>query len=457
MQYASHLFHTPSAGPAEKVIRIGMPRRAFLGLAGSSALLAACSGKSGPGGTETLRLQNWFTNTDMSAWNVGLNAAKKKYPNIGIKLEFVDYNDTVNKTMAEATARNMPDLIMASNEHVPTLSANGLLLKLDDYISKNPSVKPDDFAPGVAQGFHLDGHWWGFPYDVSTFAIYYNKDLFKKAGVALPPGAGEAPWSWDDLVKAAKALTDPSKKRWGLMWWDADTNAWDNYMASNFIYSAGGRNFSDDLKSCLINSPESARALQFLVDLIHKHKVAPLPSQTAGGAVDYFQSGFSAMYLDGSFSLGTRVKTLKFPFDVSPFPIDKQPRIATGGSGFCISASTKHPDECWQWLSEFTSATTLRKMIGDTGRGIPARKSAADAFAAQFSTVKNAKVFVEELASTFNDRSVLAYNEFTDAFNRAMEPIFRSGNGDISAGLQTVATTTNKALTQKWQQAGAGH
>src|SRR5689334_809411 len=45
----------------------------------------------------TLRLQNWFSQTDLSAWQVGLDMVKKANPNIEVKLEYVDYNSTAVK------------------------------------------------------------------------------------------------------------------------------------------------------------------------------------------------------------------------------------------------------------------------------------------------------------------------------------------------------------------------
>ena len=437
--------------------RATVTRRSLLvgaaGLAGA-ALLPGCSSSAPSGGKTTLRLQNWFSSTDMQFWQIGLQKAAAQLPDIEVKLEFVDYNDTTNKTISEAGARTLPDLIMASTDHTPTLSANGVLGSLDKFIADDPSVKVEDFAPGVAQGFHLDNHWWGFPYDVSTFATYYNKTLAAEHGVDAPPAQG-TPWTWDELRSAAKELVDPGKKRWGLIWWGGqDSHPWDQYILSNFIFSAGGRNFDDEGRKCIVNSDAAVTALKFLVDLIHVDKVAPTDALTAGGAVDYFATGNAAIKLDGSFALGGLIKTSKIKFDVGHFPMAAQKKLVTGGSGFCMSSSTKNPDACWKWLRSFTSTETLTEMIGKTGRGIPARQSAASSFGQAYSQVSHSTVFPDELSETFNDRSVLAYNEYVDSWQRHLEPIFATGNGDIKSALDSIVQETNAALDDKWSKVG---
>jgi multiple sugar transport system substrate-binding protein len=396
--------------------------------------------------TVKLRMQNWFGDADMSAWQIGLDMVKQSHPNIEVALEFVPYDETVTRTLVGATAGDLPDVIMCSTDHTPSLATAGVLAPLNDWIAKDPTANPDDFHPGVAQGFKMWDRWWGFPYDVSTWAIYYNKDMFKAAGLPTPPQKGETPWTLDQFVDAAKKLTLDGGKQWGVAW---DNPLWDNYPTSNFIYSAGGRNFDDALRHCVVHSPEAAAGIQFIVDLIHKHKVAPTPQETSGGNVNYFQSGLSAMYMAGQWALGDTTKNVDFSFDVTYLPLGRLKRGVTGGSGFAVSATTKHAEEAWEFVRAYTSTEVLAKMIGATGRGIPARRSAAQSYIDSAST-PNAAIFVEQLAYSFNDRSVLGFPQYLDAFNRALEPIYNTGEGSVLDALATVEDATNKVLDQQW-------
>jgi multiple sugar transport system substrate-binding protein len=429
----------------------GLSRRSLLrgaaalsgGVALSGLMLPAAPRAAEP---VKLRVQNWFSNGDMQDWQVGLDMVKAKYPNLDFALEFVPYEDTATKTLVTAGSGDLPDIIMCSTDHTPTLITNGVLMDLGERIKAEPDINPDDFAHGVAQGFNMFGRWWGFPYDVSTFGVYYNKDMFDEAGVAYPPSFGQTPWTWDQFVDAAKKLTKPDGKQWGVTWGTPLTN---QYLTSNFIFSAGGRNFSDDLKKCVIGSPEAAAGVQFMVDLMHKHKVAPPPSEVAGGDVNYFESGLAAMLLDGQWALGQTARNVDFKFDMTYLPLSKSKLLVTGGSGFAISATTKHPEEAWQFLKTYTSTEVLSKMIGSTGRGIPARVSAKQSYIDQAPS-PNAAIFPEQLGYAINDRSVLGFPEFAAAYDRALQPIYNSGEGDVLAALKTVEDESNKVLTDRW-------
>ena len=439
-------------------------RRSFLrasAVAAGGAFLAACTAAAppaaAPAGGEaaapaeeqvTLRLQNWFSEGDLGAWQIGLDRVAESNPEIAIKLEFNPYSETAVKIMAEAAAGNLPDLIMASNEHTPLLSCSELLMDLNPFIEKEPDVNPDDFAPGVSQGFKMWDRWWGFPYDQSTWAVYYNQAMFDEAGIDYPAGVGGEIWTMDQFVEVAKALTKPDGEQWGV-WYPAGPNP-NQYLDSCFIYSVGGRNFDDDLRKCIIDSPESAAGLQAVVDLMHKHKVAPTPAELAGGDIDYFASGLAAMHLNGQWDLMGKNATSDFDFDVAYLPIIDAKRGVTGGSGFCISSKTEHPDEAWTWLRQFTSTEVLGEMVGSTGRGIPARWSAAETYLEGAGKAENAGIFIDQLSWAFNDRSVVAFYEFVDSYNRNLAPIYASGEGNIEEALAKVAEETNAAMDEKW-------
>lgn len=417
-----------------------------LAVAAGAARSATAAPARQDGAPVRLRLQNWFSDTDMQDWQIGLDMVKAMHPNIEIALEFAPYEETVTRTLVGATAGDLPDLIMASTDHTPSLVTSGVLADLNPYIEADGDVNPEEFAKGVAQGFNMWGRWWGFPYDVSTWGIYYNKDMFDAAGVAYPPAFGEPPWTWEQFLAAATALTKPNGEQWGV-WWGGDP--WNQYLASNFIYGTGGRNFDDDLRRSIIHSEEAAAGLQFMVDLIHRHQVAPTPAETAGGDINYFESGLCAMMLDGQWALGRTTRAVEFPFDVSYFPLAQEKRVVTGGSGFAMSATTAYPEEAWQWLKAFTSPEVLAAMIGSTGRGIPARLSATQSYIDAAAT-PNAAIFVEQLDYSFNDRSVLGFPEFLDSFARNLEPIYNTGEGSILDALAQVEAEANQVLDEKW-------
>ena len=93
----------------------------------------------------TLRLQNWFSDGDISDWQVGLDIVKAQYPNINVALEFVPYDDTVTRTLVGASAGDLPDIIMCSTDHTPTLITSGITSCATD----TPTLPSPAFMPSA--------------------------------------------------------------------------------------------------------------------------------------------------------------------------------------------------------------------------------------------------------------------------------------------------------------------
>ncbi len=439
------------------VLPATVSRRRFLQLSALSvagATVAACVTPAPADSTATepamemieLRFQNWFNESDMHTWQIGLDKFGEERPDVSLKLEFASWGDTTSTILAGAAAGDLPDVFMASDEHVPPVASVGLVLNLNPYIDATPDINVDDFAAGVSRGFNFWGRWWGFPYDQSTWGIYYNKSMFDEAGLDYPPTEGQTQWSLGEFVEAATALTKPDGAQWGTL-----INS-SQYLHSAFIYSAGGRNYDDDGRECLIASPESAAALQWMVDLIYRHQVAPTAAEMAGsGGIDYFTAGLVAMEMQGQWDLQSKNAEVEFDFDIGFLPIDAVQSTVTGGSGFCCSNDTANPDAAWEFLASYTSSETLADMVGRPGRGIPARWSATPAYLEAGGKAAHPGAFVEQLQWAFNDRATLASPQFNDSWARHYGAIYETGEGDIEAALTQIQNETNEALAEKWQ------
>jgi len=229
---------------------------------------------------------------------------------------------------------DLPDLIMASNEHTPTLSTSGILMDLNPFIEKDGDVNTDDFAAGVSQGFNMWGRWWGFPYDVTTFRDLLQQGHVRRGRRGLP-ACHRRTVELGPVRRSGEGAHQTGWRTVGV--WMSGDFAWDQYRNSNFIYSAGGRNFDDQLRHCIIASPESANGIQFLVDLIHTTRSPPHPRGPPGD-VDYFASVLAAMKVD---VIRPR-QTSQTPISrsLSGLPVGREAR-GDGGSGFTMSASTK--------------------------------------------------------------------------------------------------------------------
>ncbi|MFC1805472.1 extracellular solute-binding protein [Planctomycetota bacterium] len=156
----------------------------------------------------------------------------------------------------------------------------------------------------------FEGRVYGFLNNASVNAIWLNKDIFDRNGIPYPKPDPETGWKWDELIPLAKRLTVRDAKgrveHFGFMmdWW-----GW-----NHFVNQWGGRVYSPDGTRCVLDSPETIAAIQFMQDIIYKHGIAPDPVQEAAmrstggwgsGTITFFGGGKAAMAMGGRWWLCT--------------------------------------------------------------------------------------------------------------------------------------------------------
>lgn len=164
----------------------------------------------------------------------------------------------------------------------------------------------------VPETVTFNGTQWGIPVAFSTKALFWNKDLFKAAG--LDPE--KAPATWAELIADAKAITEKTQaKGFGLV-----AKSFDNTMHQflHWVYTNDGKVIDADGK-IVLDSPQNLAALQAVKDIVPYSEEGP----TA-----YEQNEVRAIWLDGkvgiieaSFGAAIRAKEAKLNFGVAPLPL----------------------------------------------------------------------------------------------------------------------------------------
>nr|MCU0495583.1 extracellular solute-binding protein [Chloroflexaceae bacterium] len=152
------------------------------------------------------------------------------------------YSDKLN---AMVQAKQLPDIFWAGNDTAQQFGGQGLLFDWTEYAQKSEGgFSLSAFAPGAIENWtSADGKLYGLPTLMNTYGIWYNADLFQQAGVPLPkPG-----WTYDDMLKAATALTQKdgsTVKRYGV-YAVGNESLQSPFTISNCAVSAGGQPFMD--------------------------------------------------------------------------------------------------------------------------------------------------------------------------------------------------------------------
>ena len=173
-----------------------------------SLLLTGCSSSSSGGGASnpnapiTLTLAGWSLaqTPEFKTLADGFHAA---HPNITVQLKEYDATNYDTQMIADLSAGKAPDLYIQKNlKNFYTYQSGGQLLDVSDV-----AAKLDPKQVGGLSDYQIDGKTYAIPYRQDTWVLFYNKDLFDKAGVPVPDGT----WTWQDYVNASEQLTTKLK------------------------------------------------------------------------------------------------------------------------------------------------------------------------------------------------------------------------------------------------------
>jgi len=193
-----------------------------------------------------------------------------RHPMVEVVLVPVEWADMRAMLDAAKEAGRLPDIapfdLSAGGIRPEELEA-GLLEPVERFLAK-----PDDVSPQAKEAYSHGGHLWGFPQTMTGHVLLLNLDLFAERGVQ-PPKDGR--WTWEEFVEAARRLTfDRDGDRKTDVWGFATYVMPGYYEAWSFLYAAGARPLSADLKTYTFDTPEAAAALGRLRDLVLKDKAA---------------------------------------------------------------------------------------------------------------------------------------------------------------------------------------
>lgn len=245
------------------------------------------------------------------------------------------------KLITELAANNAPDVIRHAIIYRPFLIANNYVQDLLPFAQKS-HWNFDNYFSGPFKGYLNGNKLWGVPTGIYTMALYYNKTLFKEAGIPFPPTDWSKGYDWNQFLDAAQKLTKGSGpgKVYGFST-DTDLRWW-----INFIWQAGGDFLSPGYGRSALGDPPAQQALSFIHDLIFKYGVWPNP-EAFNDPGSLFVSGRLAMNIDGNWQLPL-YKTIKdFEWGVAALPHNTHTYTGYYIDGWFVPKGVAHPELSW--------------------------------------------------------------------------------------------------------------
>ncbi|MFG2291768.1 ABC transporter substrate-binding protein [Streptomyces sp. NPDC048603] len=328
----------------------GLSRRHFA-LALPSALLASgCSaphqGTGRPGDPIVLTLLSHYASGVLKEALQGpVDEWNATHDRVKVQTAAVEFSDLLTTFMVRQAAGQGPDILH------PYCLWNGQLVQAG-VLRPAPSEHAEEITRGYSEAAvdaaSVGGRVYGYPTEVQTYALYYNKRLLREAGVDGPPR------TWREMEETAYRTARRDRygntlvQGFGLSTADDSTTVGQTLALLN---AAGGTFVSEDGRSTAIDSP-AGRAV---FDLEHR-LVAGGASSPGVNVYKAFRSGQVAMVISAGWWTGS-LKTLMGKdyrdVGVAPLPLPETGgKRATLSTGFMlgVNAAGKHPHAAWEFL-----------------------------------------------------------------------------------------------------------
>ncbi len=148
-----------------------------------------------------------FNDPEAPQMQQALDVFEKENPGIKVEMQRVTWGDAREQFVREAATGAGPDVLQLAFVWPRSLGAAGALLPLDDLIKKTGiGVGGWDEFVSTNLAYGPDGKIYGIPFTTDTFALVYNKELLKEAGIS------EMPKTWPDLRKVSKTIFEKTGK-----------------------------------------------------------------------------------------------------------------------------------------------------------------------------------------------------------------------------------------------------
>jgi alpha-1,4-digalacturonate transport system substrate-binding protein len=279
------------------------------------------------------------------------------HPGIDFNVSIVQYSALTAKINTLVTAGEPPDILEVTTAYIQTFAEEAL--DLAQY-TKGPDLL-NRYLPSYQAFIRSGEKVIGIPIEATVNGLFYNKELFKEAGVSVPSDSDHV-WTWEEFKDTVAKVMKLRSCRIGVAF-DCSVQRW-----SNLLYQANGRWISEDGKSILPDREAAKQALSYFRSLVEA-KLVPTsswPGKTDGGPL--FETGVTALMWAGNWELKTLLGSgLRFSFGTTYFPKDVIRAACPGGEFFIGFAKSPNHDDAGKVLLWWAEPSTTKRYLESLG------------------------------------------------------------------------------------------
>ncbi len=254
----------------------------------AAAMLTGCDRgeRNRAGARVDLRFWNGFTGPDGRTMLAIVKRFNDANPDVHVTMQRMEWGTYYNKLFVAGLGGRAPEVFVIQTDSLARFTQANFVRGMDDLTGAG-GIDAGDFDENVWRAVERDGKHYGIPLDIHLLGMYYNRKLFREAGIARPPTNRE------EFVAALKKFRHDDQ--WGFVYTWQRTNI---YAA---IRQNGGDIFNAGRTEATLNSPQNVEALQWCADLIVKEHLVPPPQDF--DAWIGFRQGKVAMAVRGVYML----------------------------------------------------------------------------------------------------------------------------------------------------------
>ncbi|GHB23570.1 MULTISPECIES: extracellular solute-binding protein [Streptomyces] len=304
---------------------------------------------------------------------------EKKHPKVDVKYVSVPFGEAQNKFKNAAQAGSgAPDVIRSEVAWTPDFANLGYLAPLDG----TSALKDEkDFLAQAAASTKYDGKTYAVPQVIDSMGVFYNKKIFKEAGV-------EPPATIADLKAVSKKIKDKTGKTGLYLRGD------DPYYFLSFLYGEGGDLVNAKDKAVTVDSPEGVKAFKVVKDLVDSGTAKTDATDGWENMMQSFKNGDVAMMINGPWAVGDTLTGKEFTdkanLGISTVPAGSAAQGAPqGGHNLAVYAGSKNLDASYAFVEYMTSVESQAQTAGElnllpTRTSVYSKQEAADSEIVQF-------------------------------------------------------------------------
>ena len=314
-------------------------------------LLAGCRDRSQVSADTPLRFWNGFSGPDGQTMEKIVKAYNAENPASAFKMQIIPWNTYYDKVTLGMAFGGAPDVFIMQVSRLPQYADAGALEPIGPMVAAS-GLGPKDFVKTPYESGFWKGGQYGLPLDCWPLTMYYNRKLFREAGIDRPPT------NLQEFLADAKRLTKRDARGKVTQWGFAFAEIHNNLTA--IMDQHGASVIDPEGKRGTLDTPGSVAALDQVQSFFGKEGIAPSPQ--GANAWDVFKTGKAAMVMQGIYMIADLQSQKTLDFGAAPVPQFGPRRATWGGSHMLcmpVGLSPERKAKAWRFI-KYLSDNSLR-------------------------------------------------------------------------------------------------